>query len=72
MGEGDYAVLVEGEVLEFSHWDDLPETFDNLIRWVPDVPPEPHTEAQHEAISSLPEKLRETLRREHASGNPDR
>ena len=73
MGKGDYAVLIGGVVREFSHWDDIPESFDNLIRWVPDIPPEPHTEAQHKAIETLAERLKETLRRErHASGNPDR
>ena len=70
MGKGDYAVLIDGAVLGSRIGMIFQETFDNLIRWVPDIPPEPHTEDQHKAIETLAERLKETLRRErHASGN---
>lgn len=73
MGAGRYAVRVGGEIRRYTHWDQLPETFDNLIQWEPEIPPEPHTEEQHEQIERLPSLFREHLAREtHASRNKDR
>lgn len=54
MGEGEYVVLIDGEAHRFSHWDDIPESFDNLVKFLPEIPPGPHTEDQHKAIEQLP------------------
>ena len=36
------------EYLKFTKYEDIPESFDNVIRFEPKIPPEPHTEDQHE------------------------
>jgi len=73
LGPGRYAVVIDGVVHRYGHWDDLPARYDNLIEFVPEIPPEPHTEAQHAAIERLPEIMRQFLAREkrHASRNSD-
>ena len=73
LGAGRYAVRIGNEVHRYTHWDQLPDTFDNLIEWVPDIPPEPHTEEQHGQIERLPALFREYLAREtNARRDPDR
>lgn len=72
MGEGEYIVLVGGELQTFTHWDDIPQQFDNLIKFLPVIPDGPHTHEQHVAIDGLPDKFREILGREHARSNKNR
>lgn len=62
--EGVFQVLLDGKVVTYTKYDDIPDRFDNLIRFAPDIPPEPHTEEQHEWIESLPETMNELMGRE--------
>lgn len=71
LGAGRYAVRVGNEVRRFTHWDDIPESFDNLIEWIPDIPPEPHTQAEHEWIEGLPDKFRKALAKERRNAGRD-
>ena len=50
--------------MEFHNYDDIPMSFDNLIRFEPEYPPEPHTEEQHEMIATYNDKLKELMKRE--------
>ena len=49
MGEGEYIVLIDGVEHRYTHWDDIPQEFDNMIKFLPVIPEGPHTEAQHDA-----------------------
>lgn len=59
-----FAILIDGKVQVFDNYDDIPETFENVIRFEPEVPPEPHTEEQHHEIEQWNNKLQELLKRE--------
>ena len=59
-----FAILIDGKVQVFDNYDDIPETFENVIRFEPEVPPEPHTEEQHHEIEQWNDKLQELLKRE--------
>jgi len=59
-----FQVLKDGQLLTFSRYEDIPQSFDNLISFEPDYPPEPHTEEQHEEISKYNNRLKELLKRE--------
>jgi len=50
--------------MEFHNYDDIPMSFDNLIKFEPEYPPEPHTEEQHEMIATYNDKLKELMKRE--------
>jgi hypothetical protein len=43
--------------------DDIPEEFDHLIKFLPTLPPEPHTQADHDLIDSFMPKMREIGKR---------
>ena len=62
-----FVIRINESLLEFSNYDDIPSEFDNLISFEPEVPPEPHTEEQHEEIEKYQSYLQELLNR--ASGN---
>ena len=59
-----FAILIDGKVQVFDNYDDIPETFENVIRFEPEVPPEPHTEEQHHEIEQWNNKLQRLLKRE--------
>ena len=59
-----FAILIDGKVQIFDNYDDIPETFENVIRFEPEVPPEPHTEEQHHEIEQWNDKLQQLLKRE--------
>ena len=59
-----FAILIDGKVQVFDTYDDIPETFENVIRFEPEVPPEPHTEEQHHEIEQWNDKLQQLLKRE--------
>jgi len=59
-----FAILIDGKVQVFNNYDDIPETFENVIRFEPEVPPEPHTEEQHHEIEQWNNKLQQLLKRE--------
>ena len=59
-----FVIRINESLLEFSNYDDIPSEFDNLISFEPEVPPEPHTEEQHEEIEAWNDKLKELMKRE--------
>lgn len=45
-----FKVLIDGVVHTFDNYDDIPETFENVVAFMPEIPPGPHTDEQHEEI----------------------
>jgi hypothetical protein len=60
----EFLILLNGELVTYTKYEDIPETFDNLIRFVPEIPEPPHTHDQHEEIDSWNYKLKELMKRE--------
>ena len=62
--EGKFVIKNEGELIEFDRCGDLPDTFDHLIEFNPTSPPEPHSVAEHLAMSKYSEYLQILVARE--------
>jgi hypothetical protein len=66
----EFVILKNGVLETYNKYEDIPEVFDNLIKFLPDIPDGPHTDEQHEEIDSWNEKLKELLKKErNASSN---
>lgn len=63
-GDGEYIVLVNGRVKTFTNWEDIPSSFENIIKFNPTPPPSPHSEEDHEYIKTFDDKLHEFMNRE--------
>ena len=62
---GHRFVILRNGVLETYHkYEDIPESFDNVIEFLPDIPEGPHTHDEHEEIDSWNDKLKELMKRE--------
>ena len=65
--KGNFQVLIDKKVKKFTNYEDIPETISEVISFEPDFPEPPHTEEQHNFISTFNDKLKELLNR--ASSN---
>ena len=59
-----FVVKIDQDLKEYSNYDDIPNEFDNLISFEPVIPPEPHTEEQHDEIEKWGDRLKELMKRE--------
>lgn len=59
-----FVILRNGKLETYNDYNKIPKSFDNVISFEPDVPPEPHTEEQHEEIEKWPGRLAELMKRE--------
>jgi len=58
-------VILNNDVLEtYTKYEDIPESFDNVIKFLPEIPEGPHTHDQHDEISQWNDKLKELMKRE--------
>ena len=64
---GEFVIKRNGKLERYNKFDDIPNSFEHLISFKPDYPPEPHTEEQHNQMSKFDNYLKELITR--ASGN---
>ena len=60
----EFVILNDGKLETYIDYDDIPEIFDHVIKFVPEVPEPPHTNEQHEEMEQWPNKLKELMKRE--------
>lgn len=67
---GIFKIMVGGELVTYTNYDDIPLQFDNLIQFLPQFPEGPHTEEEHHGISIYTELIDGLMKREtNASSN---
>ena len=65
----EFVFQIDGREVTITEWDDVPEEFDHLIKFIPDIPPEPHTEEDHEEMAQWNTRLQELMEKERARSN---
>jgi hypothetical protein len=60
----EFIILVKGKLKTYTNWEDIPEKFDNVIKFNPYMPPPPHTEKEHDEIESWMPRFKELMSRE--------
>jgi len=67
----EFQFIVNRELITYDNYEDIPKTFDHVIKFLPDIP-EPegedgnHTEEQHEAMAIWNVRLQELMEIERA------
>ena len=64
---GKFVIRKNGRLESYNKFDDIPNSFEHVISFKPDYPPEPHTEEQHNQMSKFDDYLKELMSR--ASNN---
>ena len=65
----EFQFIVNGELITYNKYQDIPEEFDHVIKFIPDVIPEPHTEEEHEEMAQWNTRLQKLMEKERASSN---
>jgi hypothetical protein len=68
----EFVILVNGKLITYTKYEDIPDVFDNLIKFKPKQLDMPHTHEEHEEIDSWNQKLQNLMERERASRNKNR
>ena len=45
--KGEYVIMVAGELITYTDYDDIPNTFEQVIKFIPDWPEPPHRVEDH-------------------------
>lgn len=59
-----FVILRDGVLETYDKYEDIPEFFENVIEFIPEIPKGPHTEDEHEMIHQWNDKLMELLQRQ--------
>ena len=67
----EFVFLVHGKQMSFDTWEGIPKDFDfdHVIKFLPDIPPEPHTEEQHAEMEIWNTRLQQLMEKERALSN---
>jgi hypothetical protein len=60
-----FVLMIDGELQNFERFEDIPEDFDHVIEFVPEIPDPPHTHEQHEEIDTWHHRLQELIAKEN-------
>ena len=47
-----FVIMRRDEIEVYDCYDDIPDDLDHVIEFLPEIPPEPHTQQQHEEIDA--------------------
>jgi hypothetical protein len=64
-----FAIMINGVLHEYDQYEHIPEQFDHVIEFRPEIPPGPHTDQQHEEIESWVPRFQRLMEIEHASSS---
>lgn len=59
-----FVILLNGELKTYTNYQSIPDSFDNLIEFSPEIPAGPHDESQHDEIDQWNSRLQELMKRE--------
>ena len=55
--KGEYVIKINGELITYTDYDDIPDVFDHIIKFNPDWPKSPHTQEDHDYMETFNDKL---------------
>ena len=68
--KGEFIIKTGEELITYTDYDDIPNTFDHVIKFNPDWPEPPHTQEDHDIMAVFNDKLQVLMEIErNASSN---
>ena len=62
----EFQFIINGELVTFDNYENIPDEFEHVIRFLPDIISEPHTEDEHEEIAVWNDRLQQLMEKERA------
>ena len=67
-----FVVRVGSELRTYERYEDIPAEFDHLIEFLPEIPPPPHTDEQHQEIDAWQPRFERLMEIERARSSKTR
>lgn len=64
-----FVIMRRDEIEVYDCYDDIPDDLDHVIEFLPEIPPEPHTQPQHEEIDSWLGLFNRLMEKAYATGS---
>ena len=64
--------MISGQLHEYTRYEDIPDVFDHVIEFCPEIPPGPHTQDQHDEIDAWVPRFERLMEIEHARSRQER
>jgi hypothetical protein len=61
-----FVIMVNRELVTYHRYEDIPDHFDHVIEFVPEIPDGPHTHEQHDEIEQWNNKLQQLIQKENS------
>ena len=65
----EFQFIINGELMTFDKYEEIPDEFEHVIKFLPDIP-EPvnddHTDEEHEELAKWNDRLQELMEKERA------
>ena len=65
----EFVFKINGELVTYDKYEDIPDKFEHVIKFIPDVPAEPHTDEEHVEMAIWNTRLQELMEKERARRN---
>ena len=62
----EFQFIINGELVTFDNYENIPDEFEHVIRFLPDIISEPHTEDEHKELALWNDKLQQLMEKERA------
>ena len=65
----EFQFIINGELVIFDKYEDIPDEFEHVIKFLPDIISEPHTEEEHAEMTQWNIRLQQLMEKERARSN---
>lgn len=67
-----FVIKIADQLKEFNRYEDIPDEFDHVIEFCPEIPPGPHTDEQHAEIEAWVPRFQRLMEIERARSRKTR
>jgi hypothetical protein len=64
-----FRIMIQDRIVTYSRYEDIPDRFDHVIEFSPEIPPPPHNKDQHREIDAWNDRLATLMEKEHAGSS---
>jgi len=65
----EFQFIINGELITFDKYEDIPEEFEHVIKFLPDIILPPHTQEDHDELAKWDGRLQKLMEKERARSN---
>ena len=65
----EFQFIINGELVIFDKYEDIPDEFEHVIKFMPDTILPPHTQEDHDELAKWDGRLQKLMEKERASSN---